>query len=164
MAAVLFATRCNACWHGAASLAAGGVMSRIKAFARALSVMGMVACGPMMAQSPLFAAEQPAGMAGRVPGSSAGPTPSAGSSDLGGFGRSSGDPLRLGPQGNGAYDMDRDVSPRPWPENLRAQEHSEAAGVRRFPTPVPFINNPPLQIPGTSDFPWLRPPTRPTIR
>jgi hypothetical protein len=138
-------------------------MWKIKAFARALPLIAMVACGTMLAHSPSFATEG-AGTAGGVPGSVGNSAPAARDNDLGGFGRSSAEPLRLGPQGNGAYDMDRDVSPRPWPENLRAQEHREATGVRRFPTPVPFPNNPPLQVPGTSDFPWLRPPARPTIR
>lgn len=139
-------------------------MLKIQAFARVLPVIAIVACGAMLASWPSFAAEQGAGVAGSVSGWTASPAPVARDNDLGGFGRSSGEPLRLGPQGGGAYDMDRDVSPRPWPENLRAQEHREAAGVRRFPTPVPFLNNPPLQVPGTSDFPWLRPPARPTIR
>lgn len=88
----------------------------------------------------------------------------ASSDDLGGFGRPSGEPLRLGPESSNAYDLDRDAQPRPWPESMRPREPRDAPDIRRFPTPVPSPSNPPLHVPGTSDFPWLRQAAPPGVR
>lgn len=127
-------------------------------------VVAAAAFGCLLAQIPSVAAECQWHAPDGMQESSRIPTVCIRGDDLGGFGRPSGEPLRLGPESSNAYDLNRDVQPRPWPESMRPREPHDAPDVRRFPTPVPFHNNPPLRVPGTSDFPWLRPPVQPGIR
>jgi hypothetical protein len=131
---------------------------------RKWSVVAMAALGFVLVQSPSVAADCRGHASDGLQESAGVPIACARGDDLGGFGRPSGEPLRLGPESSNAYDLNRDVQPRPWPESMRPHEPRDAPGVRRFPTPVPFHNNPPLRIPGTSDFPWLRQPVQPGVR
>lgn len=131
---------------------------------RKWSAVAMAAFGCVLAQSPSAAADCGWRTPDGLPDSGGIAVVCVRGDDLGGFGRPSGEPLRLGPESSNAYDLNRDVQPRPWPESLHPREPRDAPGVRRFPTPVPFHNNPPLRVPGTSDFPWLRQPVQPGIR
>jgi len=131
---------------------------------RKWSIVAMAACIWVLVQSPSVAADCPWRGPDGVQESGGIPAVCITGEDLGGFGRPSGEPLRLGPGSSNAYGLDRDVQPRPWPEIMRPRGPRDAPDVRRFPTPAPFLINPPLRVPGTSDFPWLRLPVQPGIR
>jgi hypothetical protein len=151
-------------WDVARQSGLQGIALKTETIVRRWSAVAVLALGCAGAQAASVVADCRWDAPGKPQVSGRIPTLCARGDDLGGFGRPSGEPLRLGPESSSGYDLDRDFQPRPWPESMRPREPHDTPDIRRFPTPVPSPGNPPLRVPGTSDFPWLRPPAQPGIR